>query len=593
VIGSRLRIALVATVLMVLVPQSASADDLRFTGSGWGHGVGLSQYGARAMADAGSSATEILSHYFPGTSIRHIDTINVGSPVLSETSPLWVGLLQNRSEIGFTLDEGSATLCFDDTGLCAVTANEGERWKFGSDGAGSCRFSRQDDDGNYVPVEPAGLCSASARPSHQSTVIRIPRKARSYRAGNLRFRISPVSGRYHLSLELGIEDYVRGVQELPDFWPGSSLEAQAIVSRTMVVRRLLDVGSAAAFNDWELELCACHLKDDDPEQAFGGYTAELGHPFWQGRVGGTDGLILAYDNQVASVRFSSSTGGSTESNDADGGEPRPYLVSVDDSASLTGPADNPFATWTSWFSEGSLGSLFGFRWLNNIQVVSRNESGSARSVVMSGIITDRPATVAASGAAVRDALGLRSSFFDVSITPRFDDVAPDHPFSGEVLGLSDLGITSGCTANSYCPSDKVTREQMAAFLVRALGLVSPSGPVDTFGDDDGSVFEADIETLYHHGITSGCTANSYCPSDKVTREQMAAFLVRGFDLSSPQTPSGAFFDDDGSVFEADIETLYHHGITSGCTANSYCPSDKVTREQMAAFLVRALAIPID
>ena len=74
---------------------------------------------------------------------------------------------------------------------------------------------------------------------------------------------------------------------------------------------------------------------------------------------------------------------------------------------------------------------------------------------------------------------------------------------------------------------------------------------------------------------------------------MAAFLVRGFDLSSPQTPSGAFFDDDGSVFEADIETLYHHGITSGCTANSYCPSDKVTREQMAAFLVRALAIPID
>ena len=277
-------------------------------------------------------------------------------------------------------------------------------------------------------------------------------------------------------------------------------------------------------------MCACHLKDDDPEQAFGGYTAELGHPFWQGRVGGTDGLILVYDNQVASVRFSSSTGGSTESNDADGGELRPYLVSVDDSASLTGPADNPFATWTSWFGEGSLGSLFGFRWLNNIQVVSRNESGSVRSVVMSGIITDRPATVAVSGAAVRDALGLRSSFFDVSIAPRFDDVAPDHPFSGEVLGLSDLGITSGCTANSYCPSDEVTREQMAAFLVRALGLVSPSGPVDTFGDDDGSVFEADIETLYHHGITSGCTANSYCPSDEVTREQMAAFLVRALAI---------------------------------------------------------------
>ena len=78
----------------------------------------------------------------------------------------------------------------------------------------------------------------------------------------------------------------------------------------------------------------------------------------------------------------------------------------------------------------------------------------------------------------------------------------------------------------------VTREQMAAFLVRALDLASPVGPVDTFDDDDGSMFEAEIETLVHNGVTSGCTATSYCPSDVVTREQMAAFLVRALSVPS-------------------------------------------------------------
>jgi uncharacterized protein YbjT (DUF2867 family) len=133
---------------------------------------------------------------------------------------------------------------------------------------------------------------------------------------------------------------------------------------------------------------------------------------------------------------------------------------------------------------------------------------------------------------------------------------------------------------------------MAAFLVRALGLLA--GDTLDFVDDNDSVFEADIEKLAAAGITLGCNppANDrFCPDQPVTRGQMAAFLVRALDL--PAGASVDFVDDDGSVFEADIEKLAAAGITLGCNppANDrFCPDQPVTRGQMAAFLRRALAL---
>jgi hypothetical protein len=71
---------------------------------------------------------------------------------------------------------------------------------------------------------------------------------------------------------------------------------------------------------------------------------------------------------------------------------------------------------------------------------------------------------------------------------------------------------------------------MAAFLVRAFGY-SDDGGGDLFTDDDGSVFEADIDRLATAGVTRGCNPpvnDNYCPDDNVTRAQMAAFLHRAF-----------------------------------------------------------------
>jgi uncharacterized delta-60 repeat protein len=165
-------------------------------------------------------------------------------------------------------------------------------------------------------------------------------------------------------------------------------------------------------------------------------------------------------------------------------------------------------------------------------------------------------------------------------------------FEADIEWLAASGITAGCnppTNDLFCPDAAVTRGQMAAFLVRALGLKA-SGSFE-FSDDDDSVFEADIEKLAEAGITVGCnppTNDLFCPDGVVTRGQMAAFLHRALpDL--PARGSAPGFDDvAGSVFEADITWLARTGVTRGCSETSFCPESPVTRGQMAAFLHRAL-----
>ncbi len=104
-------------------------------------------------------------------------------------------------------------------------------------------------------------------------------------------------------------------------------------------------------------------------------------------------------------------------------------------------------------------------------------------------------------------------------------------FESDICWLAGHGITKGCNPpdnTKYCPNDSVTRGQMAAFLVRALGLTDDGGK-DWFGDDDGTTFEADINRLAQAGVTKGCNPpdnTKYCPNGSVTRGQMAAFLHR-------------------------------------------------------------------
>ncbi len=158
------------------------------------------------------------------------------------------------------------------------------------------------------------------------------------------------------------------------------------------------------------------------------------------------------------------------------------------------------------------------------------------------------------------------------------------PFIPDITWVKDRGITLGCGGGNYCPAASVTRGQMASFIARALSL--PAAGSDYFPDDAGSVHEADINRLAAAGITQGCGAGEYCPLASVTRDQMASFLARALGLGAAGTDY--FSDDAGSVHEADINRIAAAGVTLGCMPGLYCPANPVTREQMAAFLHRAL-----
>ena len=157
-------------------------------------------------------------------------------------------------------------------------------------------------------------------------------------------------------------------------------------------------------------------------------------------------------------------------------------------------------------------------------------------------------------------------------------------FIDDILWLYDRGITSGCGFERFCPRGTVTREQMASFLARALAL--PATGTDYFTDDAGSMHQGDINRLAAAGIATGCGPGAYCPTLPVTRAQMASYLTRALGL--PATGTDYFTDDAGSMHEGDINRVAAAGITSGCGGGRYCPDLSVTREQMAAFLHRAL-----
>ena len=171
----------------------------------------------------------------------------------------------------------------------------------------------------------------------------------------------------------------------------------------------------------------------------------------------------------------------------------------------------------------------------------------------------------------------------------FTDTA-NSVFRGAIDELAARGITLGCNppANTrYCPDNPVTRGQMAIFIVRGFDL--PPTSTDFFFDDNGKVYEDAVNRLAAAGLTQGCGAGRYCGDDTISRGEMAAFLSRAKNL--PDSTTDHFVDDNTSIFEPGINKVADARITLGCNppANTnFCPTDNVTRGQMAAFIIRAL-----
>jgi hypothetical protein len=178
----------------------------------------------------------------------------------------------------------------------------------------------------------------------------------------------------------------------------------------------------------------------------------------------------------------------------------------------------------------------------------------------------------------------------------FTDVPSSSPYSDFINVLSAWQITSGCATASFCPTNMVTRDQMAVLIVRSmLGSSTFTFTATPYYTDvpASSPFFPYIQKLTDLGITHGCTATTYCPSGVVNRQDAAVLLVRGkLESLFGDTftyPTAPFFTDVPATLPQFpyVQKMYELGLTAGCSPTQFCPNDTLTRQQVAVFLTRA------
>lgn len=201
------------------------------------------------------------------------------------------------------------------------------------------------------------------------------------------------------------------------------------------------------------------------------------------------------------------------------------------------------------------------------------------------------------GFAIR-VLSAGASAFSVRISERGSGTFRDDDSNlheANIEAIAAAGITAGCNlaGDLFCPEREVTRGEMAAFLIRGMGLESSLLPQQgTFSDVKGEDWYAPyVETLADRGVAAGFPDGTYRPMESVSRAEMAAFLVRAFGAAPAPDAIGIFTDVPiGAWYANEAEEIFNQGISRGCKTRplSYCPLEPVLRDQMASFIARAL-----
>ena len=607
----------VLIVLPISLPASADTDEpWIFDGGGWGHGVGLSQYGSQGMAVDGHSAEEIIDFYFSGAQVKAMETVDDYESWLSDPEAIWVGLSKSKTSASFEAIGGAIDVCVrgvgsDDCTVPDITLADGETLTVTLvDSSNPIRCELAVDLG--TPIE--GDCWVDITWTEDVANRRLKYGSLQYARGSMRVRPDDYSyddaDAFHVSLSIGLEEYIYGIAETLLHWEPETLETQAIIARSYGVRRALD--SADPSGDlWNSRksYCWCHIGSTASDQNYDAWSGGLGTEGdstygikWRVAVNATASQIVTHPEvdggeDILSTFYSSSNGGASENNeDVWGGAALPYLRSVVDPWSADSGV-NPLANWTVLVSDEDMATALGWDYAVDANVL---EGPPGVLVKFTGKNNGSNVSKTLNGTQVRSILntyGYKNGGGSVRVSPYiiavndpagFDDTVGTI-FENAIDWLRDEGITLGCNppANTnFCPDDDVTRGEMGIFISRALNLPVPSD--DYFVDDDGKFWEGGANRMFESGISVGCGDAKYCGHKDLPREQMAVFLVRALDL--PPTEVDYFTDDDGSPFEDHINRIAEAKITLGCNppANDhFCPDRTVTRGQMAAFFKRA------
>lgn len=363
----------------------AGASTIRILGRGYGHGHGMSQYGAEGAARAGLDAAEILDFYYPGTTAgRATGRISVlvsadttDDLVVRPTTGLRVRDLAT-GEVSDLPDNGAALwrIRQDHRGLARVS------WlPAGADQAGGWR--------KHLTLQGEGELDARNAPV---TLVLPGGAERSYR-GRLRAAApAPGAAARDTVNRLRLEDYLRGVVplEMPALWSPAAVQAQSVAARTY-----------AAYERAHPRAAHYQVCDTTSCQVYGGASAE--HPASDAAIAATRGQARLVDGEPAFTQFSSSSGGWTSAGSVD------YLVAQEDP--YDGFEGNPVHDWSVTVTDDRIESTWpAVGDLRSVEVLSRDGNGQWGGRVGSLRLSGSGGAVTLSGDAFRFGLGLRSTW---------------------------------------------------------------------------------------------------------------------------------------------------------------------------------------
>jgi stage II sporulation protein D len=344
-------------------PAQVGGATFVITGHGWGHGVGLSQYGAYGYAQKGFDYEKIVLHYFQGTELGQAPVSRVRVLLTNGVAKLTIGSAQD-----FRVRDATGTVHDVAAGTYTLTP--------------------------ALKLKVDGQDKASALPGpllFQPGAAALALKHR-YRGS---IQIDVTGGKLRAINMVGLEQYLYGVvpSEMPFKWLPEALKAQAVVARSYA----LATRRTGAFD----------LYPDTRSQVYLGIEHEK--PSTNAAVDATAGQVVLYEGQVAKTYFFSTSGGRTASAEDVWGEPVPYLVSVPDPYDTISPYHNwgPFA-----FTGAKLAKLFKMK---GQQVVDLQPEMNASGRIKTLNVVGTKGTVAMDGAALRNRLRLRSTWFSVGV----------------------------------------------------------------------------------------------------------------------------------------------------------------------------------
>lgn len=374
----KLRISLIA-LTVTLFSTSANATDIpasfAFTGAGYGHGVGLSQIGGRAMAMAGESSTAILSYYFPGSTL---ETANE-----SQSLRINIGHLLTNLRIKTDSTGGVFNLYFGDLAETATATpvhsfNTGQSLNFKIIGSKIAATS------THMPAPHSATkftlrWSGTRLLEGQSTLMSLTHSGKTvkYKHGQMQLKIvtdKKLGKRIEVTNLVRLQDeYLYGVSEVPSSWPSEMLDAQAIASRTYALAK---GGKLRAS-------CDCNLYGSISDQLFAGYSKESEKTYgalWKAAVDRTAGKVITQNGLLITPFFTSSTGGVTETALNAWGSELAYTVSVPDAASARVDINPRYATWQRSIDQKVIALAFGLPDVTMLEIVSINSTGTVGQI---------------------------------------------------------------------------------------------------------------------------------------------------------------------------------------------------------------------